>query len=284
MDGILLINKERGWTSRDVCNKLQKILNEKSIGHLGTLDPFAEGLLAVTIGKANKIMQFTENFRKTYIADLYLGIETDTGDLTGEVINKKDVKDLTESEIKTILKSFLGKIMQVPPMTSAVHHQGRKLYEIAHEGEVVERKPREVEIFELKFISYHDHHLIFETTVSKGTYIRVLGEDIAKKLETVGHLYSLLRTKVGPLDLINAKKINEVDMNTRLIPTVNILTHFTRLKFPPHLIKKVKDGQSMPIEGIDDEYVLIIDEDGEAIAIYKRVGNKGMYHCYRGLW
>ncbi|MBR0295172.1 MAG: tRNA pseudouridine(55) synthase TruB [Bacilli bacterium] len=284
MDGILLINKERGWTSRDVCNKLQKILNEKSIGHLGTLDPFAEGLLAVTIGKANKIMQFTEHLRKTYIADLYLGVETNTGDLTGEVTNKKDVKDLSETEIRIVLKSFLGKIMQVPPMTSAVHHQGRKLYEIAHEGEVVERKPREVEIFELKFISYHDHHLIFETTVSKGTYIRVLGEDIAKKLETVGHLYSLLRTKIGPLDISNAVKISDVNENVRLYPITRVLTHFARVKLPPHLIKKVMDGQNMSFGLIDYEYILIIDEDGEAIAIYKREGNSETYRCFRGLW
>ena len=127
-DGVLLINKERGWTSRDVCNKLQNIFDTKSIGHLGTLDPFAEGLLAITINKANKIMQFTEDFKKTYIADLLLGIETNTGDLEGEIISKQNVKEFTNEEINHALNKFLGKIKQIPPMTSAVHYQGRKQF------------------------------------------------------------------------------------------------------------------------------------------------------------
>ena len=284
MDGVLLINKERGWTSRDVCNKLQKIFNTKSIGHLGTLDPFAEGLLAVTIGKANKIMQFTEEFKKTYIAHLNLGIETSTGDLNGEVISKQDVKTYTKEVIVDTLNKFKGIIKQVPPMTSAVHYQGRKLYQIYHEGETVEREPREVEIYDINLIDYKDNHIIFETTVSKGTYIRVLGEDIAKALGTVGHLDKLVRTKVGFLELKDAIKLSEVNANSPLIPISQVLTHYRKVIVNGDTIKKIKDGMSLPFDEIDDEYILIVTEYEDALAIYKRVGKRHMYHCFRGLW
>lgn len=283
-DGVLLIDKERGWTSRDVCNKLQNIFDTKSIGHLGTLDPFAEGLLAVTINKANKIMQFTEDFKKTYIADLLLGIETNTGDLEGEVISNQEVKSYSKEEIESVLNKFLGKIKQIPPMTSAVHYQGRKLYEIYHEGEVVEREPREVEIYDIKLLSHENNHIVFETTVSKGTYIRVLGEDIAKELKTVGHLVKLTRTKVGFLELKDAIKLKEVNKDSPLIPITKILTHYKKVIVKEENVKKIKDGMTLPFDEIDDEYILLVDENDTALAIYKKVGNRHMYHCFRGLW
>ena len=284
MDGILLINKERDWTSRDVCNKLQNVFHTKSIGHLGTLDPFAEGLLAVTINKANKIMQFTDDFKKTYVADLLLGMETSTGDLTGEVINEKEVGDISIKQIKETLNKFLGKIKQVPPMTSAIHYQGRKLYEIAHEGETVQREAREVEIYDISLISYENHHLIFRCTVSKGTYIRVLGEDIAKSLNTLGHLTYLFREKVGPLDVKDAIKISEVKEDSPLINPTDVLTHYRQITVSGDTLKKVKDGMSMPFDEISDEFILLKDEENHAIAIYQRVGSRHMYHCFRGLW
>ena len=283
LDGVLLIDKERGWTSRDVCNKLQHILKSKSIGHLGTLDPFAEGLLAVTVNKANKIMQFTEDFQKTYVADLLLGVETNTGDLTGDIISKKEVKEYTKEEVIHALNKFLGKINQVPPMTSAVHYQGRKLYEIAHEGEVVNREPREVEIHDIKLISYEDNHIVFETTVSKGTYIRVLGEDIAKELGTVGHLEKLVRTKVGFLELKDAIKLSEVSIDSPLIPISKILTHYKKVFVNEETVKKVKDGMTLPFDE-SDEYILLVDKEDTALAIYKKVGKNNMYRCFRGLW
>ena len=284
LDGVLLIDKERGWTSRDVCNKLQNIFNTKSVGHLGTLDPFAEGLLAVTLNKANKIMQFTEDFKKIYVADLLLGVETSSGDLTGEVVSTKEVKQFTKEEVETALNKFLGKIKQIPPMTSAVHYQGRKLYEIYHEGEVVEREPREVEIYDIKLISYQDNHIVFEATVSKGTYIRVLGEDIAKELGTVGHLVKLVRTKVGFLDLKDAIKLKEVNKDSPLIPISKVLTHYKKIVVEGETIKKVKDGMTIPFDEIEDEYILIVDQDDTALAIYQKVGKRHMYHCFRGLW
>ena len=283
LDGILLIDKERGWTSRDVCNKLQHIFKSKSIGHLGTLDPFAEGLLAVTINKANKIMQFTEDFQKTYVADLLLGVETNTGDLTGDIISTKEVKEYTVEEITHALNKFLGKINQVPPMTSAVHYQGRKLYEIAHEGEIVERDAREVEVHDIKLISYKDNHIVFETTVSKGTYIRVLGEDIAKELGTVGHLEKLVRTKVGFLELKDAIKLSEVSSDSPLIPISKVLTHYKKVIVNDITVKKVKDGMTLPFDEID-EYILLVDKEDMALAIYKKTGKNNMYRCFRGLW
>ena len=182
MDGLILIDKERNWTSRDVCNVCQKKFNTKKVGHTGTLDPFATGLLVVTINKANKICQFLDDFPKTYIASLKLGEKTTTLDLTGEIICSKNPSEHTKEEIIEVLNSFLGEIEQIPPMTSAIHYKGRKLYEYAHEGIDVEREARKVNIYDISLLDYQDDTIVFSATVSKGTYIRVLGEDIASKL------------------------------------------------------------------------------------------------------
>ena len=283
MDGVLLINKERDWTSRDVCNKIQKIMHTKSVGHTGTLDPFATGLLVVTINKANKIMQFTDDFKKTYVAKLKLGMKTDTGDLTGKIIKEEDVKKYSLKEIEDVLNSFLGKIKQIPPMTSAVHHEGRKLYEIYHDGIEVEREAREIEIYSIKLLDYRDDIITFETCASKGTYIRVLGEDIAEKLKTVGHLIELERTKVGDLSLDKAIKIDEVKEDSPLISISEVLTHFEKVMVSGEDKRMVLNGMTVKLEAKND-MVLIVDESNSSLAVYSRVNNRGYYHCYRGLW
>ena len=284
MNGVLVINKERGWTSRDVCNKLQSIFHTKSVGHTGTLDPFAEGVLLVTINKANKISQFIEHYKKTYVATLKLGKSTSTGDLNGEPLEVKEVPQLSKERIEEVLNKFLGKIMQVPPMTSAVHYQGRKLYEIAHEGVTVEREAREVEVFDIKLVSYTEDTIVFECTVSKGTYIRVLGEEIAIELGTVGHLERLLRTKVGDITLDKAIKIADVTEDTPLIREKDILTFYQQIKVDGITLKRVKDGMTLQFNEAKEDTILILDENDDTVAIYVRANNRNYYRCLRGLW
>ena len=284
MNGVLVINKERGWTSRDVCNKLQSVFHTKSVGHTGTLDPFAEGVLLVTINKANKISQFIEHYKKTYVATLKLGVSTSTGDLNGEKLEVKTIPQLSKEKIEEVLLKFKGKINQVPPMTSAVHYQGRKLYEIAHEGMTVERDAREVEVFDIKLISFDKDTIVFECTVSKGTYIRVLGEDIAIELGTVGHLDRLLRTKVGDISLDRAVKVNEVTEETPLIREKDILTFYQQIKVDGITLKRVKDGMTLKFEEAKEDTILIIDSNDDTVAIYVKANNRGYYRCLRGLW
>lgn len=284
MDGTLLVYKEKDWTSRDVCNKIQSIFHTKSVGHTGTLDPFAEGVLLVTINKANKIMPYVDDFHKTYRASLKLGIQTDTGDLTGNILKQEIVPLLNESLIKETLKSFIGKSYQIPPMTSAVHFQGRKLYELFYEGEVVERKPREIEIFDIKLVSFENNVIVFEAEVSKGTYLRVLGEDIAKKLNTVGHLFSLIRTKVGHLSIDNALKISQITEDTPLIPISKVLTRFSQIEVSDSLVKKIKDGQPIFFKNTNSDKILLTNPLCDALAIYQKTNKEHLYRCERGLW
>ncbi len=284
MDGVLLVNKERGWTSRDVCNKIQSILHTKSIGHTGTLDPFAEGLLLVTVNKATKITPYCDNYHKTYVATLTLGQETDTGDLNGNIIKEKEVPELNEQLIKETLNKFLGKISQIPPMTSAIHVNGRKLYEMAHQGEYIERAPREVEIYQINLISFNSKEITFEAEVSKGTYLRVLGEDIAKELNTVGHLSKLVRTKIDKFDVKDALKIDEIKEDSPLYSVSKVLTHLEKGIVGFDYVQNVKDGKRMYFVSCHDEQILVTDPNDVAIAIYERENDKGLYHCLRGLW
>ena len=283
MDGLILINKDRDWTSRDVCNVVQKIHSTKKVGHTGTLDPFAEGLLLVTINKANKIGQFLDDFTKTYVATLKLGIKTNTSDLTGEVIETKEIPNIKKEDLEKVLKTFLGDIEQIPPMTSAIHYKGRKLYEYFYEGVEVERPSRKVHIYSINLLDFKDDTIVFEVEVSKGTYIRILGEDIATKLNTVGHLTRLIRTKIGPYDIknsINLKELTNQFITYTIDETLSFLDTFV---VEEKMTKKVKDGLSLTIPNIKGELVYVKSENDEPLAIYKRKEND-LFVCKRGIW
>lgn len=185
--GIVIINKEIGDTSQKVVSKVKKILNEKKAGHIGTLDPLAEGVLPILIGNATKLSKYLIEHDKTYVATLKLGIKKDTGDEEGLIIETKEVKDLDEETIKNVLKKFEGKQLQSPHKYSAVKIGGKKLYEYAREGIEVEIPKREIEIYSIKLLEINndEKEISFEVSCSKGTYIRVLCEDIAEKLETI---------------------------------------------------------------------------------------------------
>ena len=216
MNGILIINKEKGCTSHDIVYKVKKIFNEK-VGHTGTLDPLAEGVLPILIGKGTLCSKYLINHDKKYIVNLALGQKTETADLEGKIIEEKNIPDksLTQSKIEKVLKSFIGKQQQMPPIYSAIKVNGKKLYEYARKGQNVEIKPREIEIYDIKLmnIDAQKKQIQFEVFCGKGTYIRSLCEDIAEKLETVGYMESLKRIQVGNFKIEESSRIQELEEN-----------------------------------------------------------------------
>ena len=200
MDGIIIINKEKNWTSNDIVQKLKHIFHEKT-GHTGTLDPIATGVLPILVGKGTSLSKYLVNHDKEYIATIRLGEKTSTGDQEGEIIEKKPVTDdmFDAENVRKVLSEFKGKQNQIPPMYSAIKVNGKKLYEYARSGKKVEVEPREIEIFDIDLISISKDmkEIVYKVWCSKGTYIRSLCEDIAERLGTVGFMSGLNRTRVG---------------------------------------------------------------------------------------
>ena len=215
MNGIIVIDKPEGFTSQDVVSKVKKILNIKKAGHTGTLDPMATGILPVMLGNYTKFSKYLIEHDKIYISKVKLGEKTSTGDIEGDVIEEKEVKDYKTSELSKKVRSLIGKQLQKPPMYSAVKVKGKKLYEYAREGIEVEVKPREIEIYDTEFDSYNEEtkELKFVVSCSKGTYIRVLCEELAERLGTVGHMTELRRIKVDNFDLDYAIKLEDLEEN-----------------------------------------------------------------------
>lgn len=229
MDGVLIINKPKGFTSHDVVNILRKALNTKKIGHTGTLDPNATGVLPILIGKATKISKYLIEHNKTYIATISLGEKTDTGDGQGNIIEKDlNFQNISCKQIGDVLKTFIGKQKQIPPIYSAIKINGKKAYEYARQGQTVELEPRDIEIYSIDLIKIENNEITFEVSCSKGTYIRTLCEDIAKKLGTIGYMKELTRTSVNEFKLENAVTIDEIKENSLIVKekVINIETIF----------------------------------------------------------
>lgn len=214
MDGIIIINKPKGITSHDVVYKVKKIFNEK-VGHTGTLDPNATGVLPLLIGEGTKLSKYLIEHDKIYKVRLTLGKKTDSADVEGNVIEEKQVdeKNLTNENVQNVLDSFIGKSKQMPPMYSAIKVNGKKLYEYARKGQTVDIEAREIEIFEINLINIENLSIDFTVHCSKGTYIRSLCEDIAKKLDTIGYMEELERLKVGNFCISDSITIEELDEN-----------------------------------------------------------------------
>ncbi len=281
LNGILLLNKDINISSRDLVNMVCKKFHTKKVGHTGTLDPFASGLMIITLNKATKISTFIEATRKKYIAELTLGITTDTLDLTGKVIDKKDFIMPSKEELEKIFASFKGEIKQIPPMYSAIKVNGVELYKLARKGEVVERKERNVTIYDLKILSISKQKIIFEVECSKGTYIRTLGYDIASKIGSGGHLSLLTRISVGDFLLKNAKSIDDVNENY-IIPIEKALSFFPSLIVDEVLTKKAINGVKLSLN-INYDQVLLLSKENKPIAIYERKED-GYYYSLRGLF
>lgn len=281
MDGIFLVNKPKNLTSRDVCNKLIKKFHFKKIGHVGTLDPFATGLLVVVAGKATKTATFLEQTNKHYIASLKLGEKTDTLDLTGKVLEKKPVPELSKEQIKKVLHSFVGSLNQVPPMYSAIKCQGVPLYKLARSNVEISRKMRTIFIYNVRFIKYENNIIRFSLECSKGTYVRTFGEQLAEKLNTVGHLIELKRTKVGPLNLKDAKSLRTI-MPTDMRSIYDSLKYMDTIEVDDNVAQDIKNGKPITLTG-HDKQVFLVDLTHSPLAIYAQTEGD-TYRCVRGLF
>ena len=211
MEGILVVNKPAGYTSHDIVSKIRKQLNIKKVGHTGTLDPLATGVLPILLGNGTKLSKYLMNHNKKYIATIKLGEKTESGDLEGKVIEQKEVPSFSKEQVQAVLTNFKGKQKQIPPMYSAIKVNGKKLYEYARNGEMVVVEPREIDIYNIELIGYQLKEIKFKVECSKGTYIRSLCEDIAEKLGTVGTMSALQRTQVGEFKIENAINIEDIE-------------------------------------------------------------------------
>ena len=254
VNGILNVYKEKGYTSHDVVAKLRGIVGQKKIGHTGTLDPDAEGVLPVCLGRATKVCDMLTEKDKTYEAVLLLGKETDTQDISGTVLRVGETEGLTQEQVKDCVMSFVGEYDQIPPMYSALKVNGKKLYELAREGIEIEREARVITIFDLTIQPISHEELQIVVTCSKGTYIRVLGEDIAKALGTVGHLTALRRTATGDFSLENAMTLadfEQLDFDARfdkLLPVDECVKALPKLQLDAQQAERIKHGQRLNVK------------------------------------
>lgn len=276
MDGILIVNKEAGMTSHDVVAKLRRILHIKKIGHTGTLDPNATGVMIVLVGKATKILPYIEDVDKEYVATMKLGKRTLSDDIWGEIIEEKPIVEI--DDFADFITQFKGKQKQLPPMISSIKVNGRKLYEYARNNETVERPLRDVEIYDIECLD--EKQMKFRVHCSSGTYIRSLCVAIAEKSGNIGCMSSLVRTKVGRFSLAQAYTLDEIAAgNYKVYPIYEILSHYPMVSYQP--IQDVKNGKKIRLNCKEDE-VAIINEK-EVIAIYHR-HHHNVFYCVRGLW
>jgi tRNA pseudouridine55 synthase len=250
VDGVLLLDKPVDWSSNDALIKAKRILNAKKAGHTGTLDPFATGLLPLCFGEATKFAQDLLEADKSYEAIVHLGLTTTTGDTEGDVIETRAV-DVTVDQIMLALARFRGPIDQIPPMYSALKRDGKPLYEYARAGITLEREARQVTIHALEFIAYAAPFLTLSVTCSKGTYIRVLGEDIGQALGCGAHLNALRRTRVGALTMDNIVTLEQLGQHAAprdlLAPVDALLVSFPQVGLTPELGKRFLQGQRIAL-------------------------------------
>ena len=274
MNGILVIYKEKGYTSRDVVNILGKELGTKRIGHTGTLDPMATGVLVVCVGQGLKLVELLTNHDKEYIAKIKLGIETDTLDFTGNILKEENIKEYSKEDVEKVLKKFVGKIKQEVPKYAAIKVNGKKLYEYARNGEEVELPVRDIEIYNLKLVSdVKNNEFYIKCHVSKGTYIRSLVRDIGKSLGTVATMCELERTKLGNFSLEDTYTIDDIRSNMYSLLTVNEVIDLPKVVVNKDMEKKIKNGQVLE-NFFDSDMVLIMNEDNQLLAIYQKKDEK----------
>ncbi len=287
MDGILVIRKEKGYTSHDVVAKLRGILHTKKIGHTGTLDPEAEGVLPVAVGRATGLVEFLTEKEKEYQALLRLGIETDTQDMTGTILGKKEVT-CTEDEIREVCRSFLGERQQIPPMYSALKVNGRKLYELAREGKTVERKARTVHFYDIEVEGIFLPRVELSVKCGKGTYIRTLCHDIGQALGCGGCLESLIRTRSGQFVLQDSLTLAQVQAaadcgkaRELLIPVEEILKDYPRICCREPGDRLLDNGNPLAEGLIEGErqpgWVRMCSSAGVFKGIYRWDDKKGAY-------
>lgn len=267
MNGFILVNKKKDMTSRDVVNILTKILNTKKIGHTGTLDPFAEGILLVAVNKGLKVVKLLNYKDKEYIAKVRLGIKTDTLDITGNILEEKK-EELNKEELLEVLKSFIGEYSYEGPIYSAIKVNGKKLYEYARNNQKVELPIKNSYIYDIKLIDFKDNSFTFSVKVSNGTYIRALVRDISKKLNKLMTLEELTRTKVDNLLIENSYTLEDIKNNNFKLLKINDLLNYKEVELNRDLEDKVLNGNKIKLDEKEDNILFI--KEKEEIAVYTR--------------
>jgi len=295
INGIINVYKEVGYTSRDAVSRLTGILRQRKIGHTGTLDPAAEGVLPMCVGKATKLCELLTDHKKQYIAVMKLGIATDTEDTTGEIIEKTDCSEnwyeenLTAENLTKITDKFIGTQFQTPPMYSAKRVNGRRLYELAREGKVIERKPCEITVYgiEIKNIDIINREITIIVDCSKGTYIRTLCKDIGEALGCKAAMKSLLRTRTGDFYLENSYKLDEIEkivkenrLDEIIIPIEKIFHNLRRIDVTGYSSVLLDNGGIVNMEEARLETGFDNIKDGEKFRMYNKDGEFKAVYCY----
>jgi tRNA pseudouridine55 synthase len=290
INGIINVYKEKGYTSFDVVAKLRGILHEKKIGHTGTLDPDAEGVLPVCIGNATKVCELLTDKDKEYEAVLHLGLTSDTGDATGKILEDKsrEAEQLTEEAVRRAILGFVGDYDQVPPMYSALKVNGKKLCDLAREGITVERKPRRVHIYDIEIVDISIPFATMRVHCSKGTYIRTLCEDIGRELHVGGLMERLVRTRVSRFALSDAFTIAQIEacrdagtLAEILLPVDGVFEMYPALHVRPEAAKKLYNGNRLSRSDIQEDFELrseafrLYGADGRFYGLYAPDGTKG---------
>ena len=267
VSGILLLDKEQDWTSQDCTAKLRGILGERRIGHAGTLDPLATGLLVVLVGRATRAAAWAEAERKEYVAAFRPGIVTDTQDITGNVLSRSDILP-SEDDVRAALPALTGEIMQIPPMYSAIKVHGRKLYDIARRGGEVERQPRPVTIYGIEYMGTRDGDHILRIECSKGTYIRTLCHDLGQFLGCGGCMSALRRTAAGSFRVEDAVKIGDVtrEDRERLLSIDTLFKTLPAVSIDKEQERKCRCGNPFPLS-LEDGEVRLYGADGSFLAL-----------------
>lgn len=278
LNGVFLIDKELGVTSRALDNRIGKLFKIKKVGHVGTLDPLATGLMLVAVGEGTKAIPFMEDTRKEYVATFKLGMLTTTLDLEGEVVTDDLLPELDLTFLQSVLDKFKGKISQIPPLTSAIKVGGVPLYKYAHKNIDFEVPAREVEIFELELVAYEHPYFTIRTLVSSGTYIRTLGNDIAKLCGTFATTTALRRTKVGTFSVNQAKVIENLGEDD-IITISEFLTHIPSVEINADQFNKVKVGAQISLN--TQEVVVKVYYQGKLLALYTKTEEQ-TFKCLRG--
>lgn len=276
MDGFIIVNKPKDMTSHAVCNKIRSIMHTKKVGHSGTLDPLATGVLVVAVGKATKLINYLENQDKTYVAEALFGIQTDSYDILGNVLNKDDLSNPTDSEIDTQLEILKGSKTQIPPIYSAIKVNGKKLYDYAKNGETVEILPRKIKIHSLKRVSnIIDKKVSIEVSANKGFYVRSLINDLGISLNTYAVMSNLIRTKAGKYDITISQTLEEIKENGPIIHSIeDTFSHLKRIDVNDYMAKLVLNGVILDERQFSLNEMFKIYHNDKLIAIYEPFDDK----------
>jgi tRNA pseudouridine55 synthase len=278
-NGLLLVDKPAGITSHDVVARARRLFNERRIGHAGTLDPMATGLLILAIGPSTRLLRFAQAESKRYTGHVLLGTATDSLDADGTVSATAPVPPLNVEEMNRVASTFLGEIFQIPPMVSAIKVDGRRLHELARQGIEVERKPRSITVQSFELTSTDSNNVwAFDVTCSTGTYVRVLLADLAERLGTLGHLQSLRRESSGPHDVRSARALEIIATmldagEEPLLPPISFVTDLKHVTFAPDDVRAIRQGKQVGADADADE-IAGLDERGNLVAVLHRRGEK----------